>query len=185
MFLAISKIPPDVKIQRHLTSIHIDDWLREDLFHLRWWLLLCLLIFSVYVWWKIVDKTRLAEISLYAALTTIVTLGLVEIGEELILWDYPTDIIPIFPPLTSLNLASLPIIFSLIYQYFGTWSSFLLASLGVAAILCFILEPIMVWGGLYQLLKWKHFYGLPVYTIIAICIRLVLIRIFTTEKSSS
>ena len=186
MSFRISKIPPDVDMQRRLTTLHINDWLHEDVFHLRWWFLLSLLIFFVFVWWKMVDKARLSEISLYAALTTIVALGFVEIGEELILWDFPTDIIPIFPPLTAVNLASLPIIYSLIYQYFGTWNSFLWASLGAAAIFCFILEPILVWGGLYQLLKWKHHYGLPVYLIMAICIRLVLIKIFAiTETSGS
>lgn len=124
MLFTVSDIPADVEIQRQLTSLRIDEWLRQDVFHFRWWFLLVLFIVSVLVWWKMVDKTRLHEISLYAALTTIITIGINEYGEELTLWDYPTDIIPIFQPLSSLNLASLPMIYSLVYQYFGTWKSF-------------------------------------------------------------
>jgi len=184
MLFTVSGIPADVEIQKQLTSLRIDEWLREDVFHFRWWFLLVLFIVSALVWWKMVDKTRLHEISLNAALTIIMTLALDEFGEELSLWDYPTDIIPIFPPLTAINLASLPIIYSLIYQYFGTWKSFLWATIVMAAVFSFIFEPILAWGGFYQLLKWKYYYGFPIYTALAIFIRLVVIKIFAyTEKS--
>jgi len=35
----VSEIPKDVEIQEKLTSIHIDEWAKEDVFHLKWWLL--------------------------------------------------------------------------------------------------------------------------------------------------
>lgn len=173
-----------VEIQRQLTFIRVDEWLREDVFRFRWWFLIALFIVSVAVWWKLVDKTRLHEIVLYASLTTLITLGLDEYGEELSQWDYPTDIIPIFPPLTAIDLASLPIIYSLIYQYFRTWKSFLWATAVMATIFCFVFEPVLAWGGFYQLLKWKYYYGYPIYIIMAICIRLLTVKIMTyTEKS--
>ena len=45
MSFAVSEIPKSVEIQRHLTSIHIDDWIKQDVFLLRWWILIGL-IFS-------------------------------------------------------------------------------------------------------------------------------------------
>jgi hypothetical protein len=39
VFLMVSEIPKDVEIQEKLTSIHIDEWAKEDVFHLKWWLL--------------------------------------------------------------------------------------------------------------------------------------------------
>jgi len=184
MLFTVSGIPADVEIQSQLTSIRIDEWLQEDVFHFRWWFLLVLFIVSVFIWWKVVDKKRLHEISLYAVLTTIIILGIDEYGEELTLWDYRTDMLPLFLPLTAIHLAGLPIIYSLIYQYFGTWKSYLWASIIMAAVFSFIFEPILAWGGFYQLLKWKYYYDFPIYTAIAICIRLVIIKIYAyTEKS--
>lgn len=184
MLLKFLSIPPDVEIQRKLTSTRIDEWIRDDIFRFRWWFLIALFIVAVVLWWKMVDKTRLLEISLYASLTTIIALGLDEIGDEFCLWYYPTDIIPVFPPLTSVDLACLPFIYSITYQHFKTWKSFLFATLVMSAIFCFILEPILVWGGFYQPLKWKYYYGFPIYTIIALCIRLAVVKSISIVKKS-
>ncbi|AGK98511.1 hypothetical protein Clopa_3733 [Clostridium pasteurianum BC1] len=40
MFFAVSEIPKSVEIQRYLTSIHIDNWIKQDVFLFRWWFLL-------------------------------------------------------------------------------------------------------------------------------------------------
>lgn len=184
MLLTVSGIPADMEVQEHLTSLRIDEWLQEDVFHFRWWVLIVLLTVAIFVWWKMVDKKRLPEIMLYAALTTFLTMGLDEIGEELTLWDYPTDIVPIFPPLAGINLATLSMIFSLIYQYFGTWKRFLVATVITAAVFSLILEPILAWVKLYQLLTWKYYYSFLMYTAMAISVRLVTIKIIAfTEKS--
>ena len=183
MFLVASKIPKSVAIQKHLTSIHIDNWLKQDVFLLRWWLLLGLIFVALLLWWKLLHKSKLNEIFLFTVLATILALGLVEYGEELTLWDYPTDIIPIFPPLTSINLISLPLIYSLIYQYFRTKKSFLWATLIITAVICFILEPILVWGDFYQLLHWHYFFSFPIYVLIALFTRTFVIKICKiTEK---
>lgn len=177
MFLAATGMSADVPIQKLLTTMRIEEWLQEDLFHFRWWFLVGLFIFSMVVWWRLVDKARLPEITLCAGLTAIATLILDEFGEELALWDYPTDVFPIFPPLTAINLASLPIIYSLIYQYCKTWESFLRASIVMAAVFAFAFEPLLVWGGFYQLLKWKYYYGFPIYIILASLIRWLVVKI--------
>lgn len=167
------------ELQCRLTAIRIDQWLREDVFHFRWWFLLGLFGFSLFLWWRLVDKKRLPEIVLFMGLTTIITLVLDECGEELCLWEYPTDIFPIFPPLTAVNLASLPMIYSLVYQYFGTWKSFLRATVIMATIFCFVFEPALVWGDFYQLLKWRYYYGFPIYVAMGIFIRWLVVTLYT------
>lgn len=183
MFFA-TEVSTAVELQKLLTNLRINEWQREDLFHFRWFFLIGVFIFSTLVWCKLVDKSRLPEITLHAGLTTIITLVLDEIGEELTLWEYPSDIIAIFPPLSAVDLASLPIIYSLIYQYYNTWKSFLWATLIMATVFCFILEPLLVWGDFYQLLKWKYYYGFPVYIIMAIFIRWMVLKIYATARKS-
>lgn len=175
-----------VELQKLLTYLRINEWLQEDLFHFRWFFLIGVFVFSALVWCKLVDKSRLPEITLHAGLTAIITLILDEIGEELTLWEYPSDILAIFPPLSAVDLASLPMIYSLIYQYFTTWKSFFRATLIMATIFCFILEPLLVWTDFYQVLKWKYYYGFPIYILMAIFIRWLVIKIYAfAEKAKA
>jgi hypothetical protein len=160
-----------VEIQEQLTSIHIDEWMKEDVFQLKWWLLIGFILVFLFVWWKAADKSKFRDVCMFVALVTIVTLGINEYGEELTLWDYPIDVIAIFPPLSSINLVSLPLIYSIVYQYFRTRRSFIWAVSAITAIICLIIEPLWEQAGLYQLLKWRHFYSIPIYVAMAIVIR--------------
>ena len=166
-----------IEIQWSLTQARFDEWLKNDLFHFEWWLLLALFIIAAYVWWRTVDKSRLSEMILYTALVMIMILVLDELGEELALWDYPVDIIPIFPPISAIDLACLPFLYSLMYQIFKTWKSFIITSIVMSAVSCFVLEPIFVWSGIYQMLTWKGYYGFPLYFAIAVLARAAVERI--------
>lgn len=179
MLFGISKVPKSVSLQKILTSNHVQAWLKNDVFHWRWWLLLSLILIVLAVWWICTDKSRIHEISLYVVLAVILTMGIVEYGDELTLWDYPTDIIPIFPPLTSVNLLILPLAYSLIYQFFMTKKKFVTATLIVTAIICFIIEPVLSWIGLYKLLHWQYYYSFFIYDVMAILIRYLVIKINT------
>lgn len=167
-----------------LTSTRFEEWMKNDVFHFRWWFLLGFFIISAYTYWKMVDRSRLTEITLFTALVTILTLVLDELGEELTFWVYPVDIVPLFPPLTSVDLASLPIVYSLIYQYCNGWWKFTIASIVTAAIFSFILEPLLVWGGFYQTLTWKYYYGFPLYIAMAICLKAVVSKLFKITESN-
>lgn len=183
MFFVASQMPKSVGLQRYLTSIRIDDWIKNDAFSFKWWFLLGLIFVSLLVWWNLLDKFRLNEVLLYVTLATLIVLVIAEYGTELTLWDYPTDIIPIFLPLSSINLMILPLIYSLIYQYFVTKKSFVWATLIITAVICFIIEPILVWGGFYQLIHWKYYYSFAIYVSLSILIRIVVIKIYSTTKT--
>lgn len=177
MFSADLKIPESVEIQRHLTSIHIDDWLKHDLFHIRWWILLALIFISLTVWWILLDKSRLYEVSIYAILSFIFVLELVKDGEDLTLWHYPVSIIPLFPPLTSINLLILPLIYSISFQHFKNRNKFILAILTATALICFIIEPLLEVTGFYQLLHWNYFFSFFIYAAVAVFVRGIVVKI--------
>jgi hypothetical protein len=179
-----SEVSTAVELQKMLTYLRVNEWLQDDLFHFRWFFLIGVFVFSIFIWCKLVDKSRLPEIALHAGLTTIIALVLDEIGEELTLWEYPADIIAIFPPLSAVDLASLPMIYSLIYQYYKTWKRFLWATLIMSTVFCFILEPLLVWSDFYLLLKWKYYYGFPIYIIIAIFIRWMVLKTYAIARKS-
>ena len=184
MFFAISEVPKDVEIQRQLTSIHIEEWLKEDVFRLRWWLLIGLILLFLSIWFKASDKSRFHAVCMFAALTAIIAMGINEYGDELTLWDYPTDVLPIFPPLSSINLIAMPLIYSIAYQYFNTWKSFILAVLVATAIMCLILEPVFALADLYQLLCWRYVYNIPIYIAAAIGVRALINKITKISKKA-
>jgi Kef-type K+ transport system membrane component KefB len=183
MYFAVSKVPKSVNIQRYLTSIHVEEWLKHDVYHLRWWILLSLIFIALLAWWILVDKSRLPEVCLYIVFSTLIYMGIHEYGEELTLWDYPTDIIPIFPSLSSINLIILPLAYSLVHQYYKTKKSFLRAALIITAVICFIIEPLLALGGLYELLHWKYYYSFFIYVLVSIWSRVIIIKVFKIAEN--
>lgn len=173
----------DAAVQWELTSIRFEEWAKNDVLGFKWWLLLMVFILSVFVWWKTVDKSRLNELVLYAAIVSVMILVLDELGEELALWDYPTEIFPLFPPIAAIDLASLPFVYSLIYQHFKKWKSFTIVSIVMSVISCFVLEPLFVLSGIYQMLTWKGYYGLPLYFAIAMVAKAALTKIYSIEST--
>lgn len=182
MQLIIATMTPEVEIQWELTIARFGEWIQTDVFRFKWWLMLVLFIVTTYVWWKQVDKSRLDEIILYATIIIIIILILDELGEELTLWYYTTDLIPIFPPISSIDLSCMPIAYAIVYQYFKTWKNFIITSLLMSAIFCFIFEPIFVWIGVYQMVNWKSYYGFPIYFLIAVIAKAIVNKIYSIDS---
>lgn len=180
-------LPPSVAFQKQLTDLHIRMWREQDLFHANWWILIGLVCACVAAWFWLIRRAGLKEACLYVLVAAIFSFGINEYGEELILWDYPTDIVPYFPALTSINLIILPLVFSILYQRFRTWKGFLWASLIASAAISLAIDPLLAWGRLYTLINWRYAFSLPVYFLLAVATR-VITRVFVTvaaQRSTS
>ncbi|KPU44479.1 hypothetical protein OXPF_19730 [Oxobacter pfennigii] len=177
MIISPAGFGPDVQDQWRLTIARINEWLNAQLFKLNWWILLALFLINLFLWWKLANKNRMSELVLHSALVIIWVIVLDEVGLELSLWYYTADIIPLFPPLTAINISCLPLLYMLIYQYTKTWKIFLIASAVMSIVFCFVFEPIFVCSGVYKMLIWKSWYGLPIYFFIGVASRFMMRRI--------
>lgn len=182
--MAPSAIPQSVELQKKLTDLHIEQWLADDFLKIRWWVLLGLLIAMGIAWLLLLDKAKVKEACLFLVLAIIVIMGIDEYGEELVLWDYPTDLIPIFPPLTSANLMSVPLAYSIAFQRFPDLKRYAIAVVILTAIICFLWEPVLVWGGLYELVNWHHAFNFFVYLIAAFSVRFMANKILQIEHKA-
>ncbi|MBU2702681.1 hypothetical protein Ga0466249_003816 [Sporomusaceae bacterium BoRhaA] len=153
---------------RQLTQARIENWLGECFGTWRWWLLVALLIMPWIAWFKLVEKKKIVELSLYGIIIMVVTITLDEVGFVLSMWHYPLDVFPMLPRLTSIDYALLPVTYMLIYQYFSSWKSFFRVMAIASAFFSFIAEPLMTFLGFYQLLTWKHYYSYPIYIVLAL-----------------
>ncbi len=78
----LSSVPEDVNIQKQLTDMHIKEWLQDDVFHFRWWLLIILIIALVLAWYILLDKARIREICLYVFLAVVCLWGYTNTGKN-------------------------------------------------------------------------------------------------------
>lgn len=177
-----AEITKDVDIQRLLTSIRIEYWSEEVVFSFRWWLLMALILLSLIVWYRSLNKSSLHEATLFAGLASIVTLALYEYGLELTLLDFNYNVIPIFPPLSSLEFLLFPLIFSYVFQHFNSKKRYIKASLAASAILSFVINPLLSWGEYYILLHWSYFYDFVVLFLLALLLRMLANKIISVQN---
>lgn len=164
-----------------LKTINLKHWLELNLFSPVWWLMLIIFIATWFIWWKLVNKTKLLEIVTYGLLVAFLFTILDFIGAEYVLWGYPNMILPLMPSLFVADLGSFPVIYMLIYQYFPDWIKFTIAITIASSFLAFIAEPIAVSLDIYQMNNWQHLYSFPIYIALALILKWILKKIIEKE----
>ncbi|MFC0557564.1 CBO0543 family protein [Halalkalibacter alkalisediminis] len=171
-----------IQLRIQIRNLLLDYWLTESLFSFNWWFLLSTSIFIFIIWLIVLDKKRIIEIITFGLLVGTITFILDLIGTTLVLWSYPDRIIPMVPPILEIHKLHLPIIYMIVYQYFNTWKSFFLATTISSFTFSFLLEPLTVWLGIYEIYHWKYIYSFPIYIFLGITIRWALINVKEYEK---
>ncbi len=157
-----------IETQRILTSLRFDHWLNKELFTWQWWFLLAFLVLPYVALWKWLDRKRVYEVLCFGLLLAITATILDVLGSELTLWVYPKKLVPIIPRFVELDLASIPIAYMLIYQWFPQWKRFIAALILFSALGAFVVEPFFKWAQMYQPLTWKYVYSFPIYIMLGI-----------------
>jgi hypothetical protein len=114
------------------------------------------------------------ETTLFGTLVIIVTTYLDSVGNEIGLWVYPTQLIPLSPEAIEFDYSIVPVGFMLLFQYFRTWKSFVIALISMAAIFAFIGEPLSHLLEAVLYIKWTYFYSFVYYITIGVLIKVIL-----------
>lgn len=165
-------IPSFNELQKFIDKCHHQSfihWLQDDLFAATWWVLLSATLIPYFIWWRVVDKSRLLEIVAFGLFSAVSASFLDLIGTTLGLWGYPDKLIPVLPPLLPADLVVIPICSMIIYQYSKNWFCYLYRYLILAFILAYIVEISFEQFDMYTKLKWwthtYSFLGLWLYGI--------------------
>lgn len=169
------------EIQRHLLEANYHYWIEHVLFSFNWWFLFVLAIVPWVIWWLIVDKTRLLEISLIGTLVAIIATSFDTAGHSLLLWSYNYKLIQITPSLSAIDLALLPVAYMLIYQVFPKWKSYIIVHITFSAGGSFVMEPLFVWMGIYTLHGWQYIYSFPIYIAMGIGFKWLIMKMDTRQ----
>ncbi|MBO1515585.1 CBO0543 family protein [Metabacillus bambusae] len=161
------------ELQNKAVKLDIQGWLKDEVFTWNWWVLLALLIIPWLIWFKYADRRRMLEILLFGALVVIITTSLDTVGNEIGLWVYPTQLIPLSNEAIEFDHSIVAVGFMLLYQYFRTWKTFVIALIFMAAIFSFIGEPLCHLLEAVLYIKWSYFYSFVYYITIGILIKAI------------
>ena len=173
----------EIQQQIHkLNEMTRDYWIHNFVFSFKWWILLFLTIVPWFIWWKIVDKSRLTEISLYGFFIISVSTILDVIGWNYSLWYYPNNLLGICTPLIPIDYTLLPILYMLAYQYFPSWKSFSIVLLILSFTFAFVWEPLAEMMNFYKPLKWNHVYSFFGFFLMGVFSRRIVLKIIKIQK---
>ncbi|MBO7744160.1 hypothetical protein I8J29_08145 [Paenibacillus sp. MWE-103] len=161
----IPKLNEIKALERLLTKLKMQYLVHDDLFSLPWWVLLVTLIVPWLIWWKLVDKSRIAIVLVFGLSISLLVSLMDEIGTAFGLWSYPTQLLRILPRLYPVDFSFLPVVHMLLFQYFKNWWPYLISLAVVGAVFSFLGEPLFVWLDIYQLDHWKYYYSFPIYIV--------------------
>ncbi len=156
-----------MELQQELLALRIADWY-DKVISFQWFLLLAMLILPWIIWWKIVDRRQIAEIFSYGILVSIISSLFNSNGLNLLLFSYSYNLLPFSPRAYSFSLSVIPVTYMLLFQYFKTWKSFAIATIAVAAISAFGVQPIFAWLDIYKLITWNYLYSFLVLLLIGL-----------------
>lgn len=179
------KIPTHNEIQQQtnkLNEMTMDNWINSFVFSLKWWILLALTIIPWFLWWKIVDKSRITEILLYGFFIVSISTFLDVIGWNYSLWFYPDTLLALCTPLVPIDYTLLPILYMIAYQYFSSWKSFSIVLLIMSFSFAFVWEPLAETLNIYKPLKWHHVYSFFGYFLLGFFLRGVVLKIIKIQK---
>lgn len=181
----LQKIPTPHDIQQHskkLNEMTMDYWIHNFVFSLKWWVLLALTIVPWFLWWKIVDKSRITEIFLFGFIIISFSTFLDVMGWNYSLWFYPNTLLGTCTPLIPIDYTLLPILYMLAYQYFSRWKSFSITILILSLTFAFVWEPLSEMLNFYKPLKWNHIYSFFGFFLMGVFSRGIVLKIIKIQK---
>jgi hypothetical protein len=170
-----------IQLKAHIGEARKLYWY-STLFSFQWWLSLFVPLCFIWTWIKLVKRFMIVETVLYGLLWAITANYLDDVGTSFILWEYPYTILPLANKNLSANLTSIPIVFMLVYQYCSTTISFMWATIAISFTFGFVLEPLLVWLGIYKLYHWTYYYSFSLYVIFSFFFRWITKRLCAIQS---
>ncbi|QOR67155.1 hypothetical protein IM538_03110 [Cytobacillus suaedae] len=165
-------------LEKHHQNVKqdINHWLNHEFLTWNWWFLVAFILIPLVIWIKVVDRKRILEIMFVWTLVIIPTSYLDAIGVDLKFWVYPVQFVPITPRALPFDVFMVGVTFMLLYQYFSTWRSYLIALFIMALLFAFIGEPISKRLNLVYYIKWKYHFSFFYYVLLGVTVRAIVLK---------
>ncbi|MFB9330246.1 CBO0543 family protein [Paenibacillus aurantiacus] len=165
------------QIRNEYKRVTFEHWYRDDFLSLPWWFLLAATILPWVIWWRWLRvPTRTPELLLCVFAWTIIAMFCDVWGAYLLLWGYPDKLMPTVPPFLPADMSVIPLSFTCAYQFTASWRTYLLAVLALSACFSYIIEPLFIHFGMFEIHDWRHTYSLLGFILAAILMRYSMLR---------
>lgn len=146
----------------NLMSEGIDYWARfSNLDTWQFWVNVVFLILPLIVIWFSIDKKRALLLGFYGFNVHVWFTYIDSLGVNFGTWGYPFKAIPLFPVSFALDVSLIPVVYMLVYQWtLNHRKNYYLYLTITSAFFAFIFKPILVWSGLFILLKGFNYFHL-------------------------
>lgn len=169
-------------LEDKLYHLELNGWLKNEFLTWEWWILVVFLVVPWVIWAKLVKRDIILEILLFGTVIILTTTLLDVVGVQYSFWDYPIALLPIIPRAFAFDFSMVPVAYMLLYQYFRTWKSFILAQIIMALTYAYIGEPFCEWVKLVYYLEWRYRYSFIYYIILGIVTRALILKLASLYK---
>jgi hypothetical protein len=131
------------ELQDELRNLRYEYWRDDVLYSYQWFLLLVGMVGILLLWFRYVNRSRLAGILICGLITLEITTSLDVLGAEMQAWDYPSMLLPWGARLFCVDFM-ISIIIMFLYQWFVSWRIYMLAAAVMSLLFAFVLEPVCI-----------------------------------------
>jgi len=170
------------EIRSELKEVGYQHWLHDDLFTWQWWVLLLAAILPWIMWVCLIKKEHRLHVFAFATSIAIISSVLDVIGADMLLWEYPTKLFPMIPPLFPADLTVIPVTFSLAYYYGKKWRAYILYNFIVAFLFSYVIEPLCMWTQIYKSNNFPHWLSFIGFTLISLLVRWSIERVLPIRR---
>ncbi|MCP1452395.1 CBO0543 family protein [Priestia megaterium] len=169
-------------LTQHVNNKQYYYWLHHDLFSSQWWLIVILSALFLFIFYLLIDRQRMVFI-LLVFFISFVLVGIVdELGKFFGVWSYPHQFLVFTHRFNSVDFAVIPVILTLVYQFFSKWKFYWVASLVASAFIAFIGVPIFTFFHLYDLNHWNTWKALITIYPIGLFIKVISDFIYSNQR---
>jgi hypothetical protein len=159
-----------LKVEKEFYDTLQAYWREHNFLKPKWWLLVILSILPALIWWKLVNRKFIIQITAFGLFYGVAAIILDSMGSNMLVWTYPIRLTPyLYPQLYPYDVGLVIIPFMLVYQRWGNhFKKFLFFGGILSLFLAFVAEPTMELLGIYQEFTWKNIYSFPIYWLLSV-----------------
>lgn len=146
------------QIRMDMWDVLLTQW-QTSIITPKYWGVVAFIIIYYIVWYRLTDKTRLANLLFYGSLLTVMT-SLVDLfGTTAGLWYYKVPLLPLTTSVFLRDWTVIPLTYMLIQQYSSNWRQFFIWNAVGTFFLSGIVTPILSALDIVQLMQWNYLYA--------------------------
>lgn len=143
----------------------VNLWHQEVLFSWRWWFGVIISILAWLFWIKYHNKKSRYRLLTAGFFVIAISLILDSIGVQIGLWSYRYEVVPFIPAYLPYDLALMPVVIMSLIQFKPNYS-LVKKAIAFGFLTALIGEPLIVFTDIYNPIKWRYLYSVPIYIMI-------------------